>query len=74
MADVPDSKDKYLAVFNISEDDKAKTNVALKDLGFKKKVNVTELWSGKELGEFKDGFSPEVETHGAGMYRISPQK
>jgi hypothetical protein len=46
--------------------------VALTDLGLPGTVRIRDLWSHRELGEFKGGFAPEIPWHGAGLYRITP--
>jgi hypothetical protein len=71
VADVPGNKDKYLAVFNISEDNNLKAEIDLKELGFEEKVSIRDLWAHEDMGEFEVVFSPKVESHGAGMYKIS---
>jgi alpha-galactosidase len=75
VADVANSKDKYLAVFNAPA---SKTNLAvvkvpvkLADVGFAGKVQVRDLWQQKNLGAFTGEFAPEVPGHGAGLYRLS---
>ncbi|MQY78254.1 MAG: alpha-galactosidase [Bacteroidetes bacterium] len=70
VADIPGMSDKYLAVFNISEDSKFKAMVKLKELGFESVVSIHDLWRRKDLWKFKDGFSPAIEAHGAGLFRI----
>ena len=118
IADVPDSKDKYLAVFNLSPapppgrgrrggpvemadqaasatNAVASTNaaaiaeaaaakvkaklpasisVSLADVGFTGSVNVRDLWTHKDLGSFTGNFAPIINSHGAGLYRVSPTK
>jgi hypothetical protein len=75
VADVPDSKDKYVALFNAPA---AKTNmsaravpVRLAELGFSGKVGVRDLWRRQTVGEFTGEFAPELPAHGAGLYRLS---
>lgn len=48
--------------------------VALSDLGLNGEVNVRDLWSGKDLGKVKTEFTPNVDWHGARLFRISPAK
>ena len=72
-ADIPDSGDKYLAFFNIS-DTKGKLNIqsSWEQLGLKDSVyKVRDLWASKDLGIFTDGFSAYIPMHGAGLYKIS---
>ncbi len=48
-----------------------KIPVSLKELGFKGDCSITDLWSGKVLGKFSGEFAPEINRHGAGLYRIT---
>jgi len=70
IADGPDSKDKYLALFNTSNAT-ASVSVNLNELGFSGRVLIRDLWSGKYLPEAADSFAAELPTHGAGLYRLS---
>jgi alpha-galactosidase len=94
IADVPGSKDKYLALFNTSPAPvprgrpgapAAATNapatdalqprsvsVSLADLGFHGKVKVRDLWSHKNLGTVTGTFTQNINSHGAGLYRLRP--
>jgi hypothetical protein len=81
VADVPESKDKYVALFNIldgpiSKDGSSgiKVPLELTDLGFNGACRVRDLWRGTELGTFKSEFAPEINWHGAGLYRVSAQR
>lgn len=71
VAVIPDSQDKYVAVFNISEGDNPKTEINLTDLGFKSEVLIHDLWEGKEIGSFKTVFSPTVVAHGAQLFKVT---
>ncbi len=66
VADVPDSKDKYLALFN-TRGETARVPVKLSGA-----CRVRDLWQRQDLGEFKDEFAPEIASHGAKLYRLSP--
>jgi hypothetical protein len=68
-ADVPDSKDKYLAVFNRNPKQAMPVKIRLSDIGIKK-CKVRDLWSHKEIGEFANEFAPQINSHGAGLYRL----
>ena len=78
IADVPNSKDKYLALFNTQSKggtDLPKTanvKVNFDAMGIKGKAKVRDLWSHKDLGTFNGSFSREILQHGAGLYRITP--
>jgi hypothetical protein len=73
-ADIPDSKDKYLAFFNQWESrEPVNIKVRFDQLGLYSGVEykVRDLWSKKDLGKFKTEFSAPIPAHGAGLYRIS---
>lgn len=82
VADVPGSRDKYLAVFNTNDGPQPpahgagsmKVPVKLSDLGFTGSCRVHDLWSKRALGEFKGEFAPEINWHGAGLYRLSGRR
>ena len=64
-------KSKYVALFNQNEVDEP---VLLKfdQIGLKGKCTVRDLWTKKELGVFENEFAPQISSHGAGMYKITP--
>jgi alpha-galactosidase len=70
VADVPGSKDKYVALFNTGTETTSVT-LPLADIGFKGSVQVRDLWEKKDLEKVKDAFSPDIPSHGAGLYRVA---
>jgi hypothetical protein len=77
VADVPDSPDKYLALFNTRSPSAAETAAALPvtlpELGFSGEARVRDLWQNQDLGSVKIEFAPVIPAHGAGLYRIGPK-
>lgn len=71
VADIPGSKDKYLAVFNISDNPTLSKGIKLSDLGFTKSVQIRDLWNHSDLGSFSDIFLPDIVSHGAGMFKLT---
>jgi alpha-galactosidase len=76
VATVPDSPDKYLAVFNLqdkggSTESGASVPVKLRDLGFSGPCKIRDLWQHKDLDPVSDTFAPVLPWHGAGLYRVS---
>lgn len=70
-ADDPATGDKYLALFNASDKPGETTiTVGFEQMGLKGAHTVTDLWNGDKLGKFRDNFSAQINTHGAGLYRI----
>jgi len=69
IADEPGTGAKYLALFNTGEQTAA-IRIKLAELGFSKGAMITDLWSGKAMGKFSGEFAPELNKHGAGLYKI----
>ncbi len=70
IADVPNSKDKYLAVFN-TRDQATDVPVQIAQLGLSESIHARDLWSHKQIGSYKDTFAPNIPPHSAGFYRVS---
>ncbi|HZZ27665.1 MAG TPA: hypothetical protein VFE46_06620 [Pirellulales bacterium] len=86
-ADVPDSGDKYLALFNAQDakpdsdkQDSAKSDgdktgqeitVDLTALGFSGPCQVRDLWRHASLGAFTGKFAATIPYHGAGLFRVA---
>ncbi|WP_431924983.1 alpha-galactosidase [Micromonospora wenchangensis] len=71
VADVPDSGDRYVALFN-REGAAATVSVNLAELGIGS-ATATDLWSGAALGTSTGTFGRSLPAHGAGLYRLTPQ-
>ena len=69
-ADDPETGDKYLALFNASDQDASEISVKFEQLGLTGSHTVKDLWSGEKLGKFTLSFSRNINRHGAGLYRI----
>ena len=69
MADVPNEKAKYIALFNTgaATADVAVTSTQLDISG---SFRVRDLWSHTDLGSFETIFSASLLSHGSGMYKI----
>jgi alpha-galactosidase len=48
-------------------------SVRWKELGMGEKCAVVDLWKNKDLGVVETSFSPRIEPHGAGLYRVIEQ-
>ena len=55
-------------------EESAKVPVTWQELGFSGSVRVRDLWQKKDLGVFRDEFSPQLKSHASGLYRITPVK
>ena len=69
-ADVPNSTDRYVALFNRSGGT-ANVSASLADLGIGS-ATVTDLWSGANLGTATGTLTRALPAHGAGLYRLTP--
>jgi len=70
IAGVPGSKDKYLALFNISDINDVQVTVTLQELGVAAPYSVRNLWDKIPEGQFDQEFSAVLPAHGSGLYRI----
>jgi alpha-galactosidase len=70
VSHVSNSKDMYVALFNLSSNAK-NISVDFAELDYKKKVSVRDLWNKKDLGDFKNNYQQEINAHGAALIRIS---
>ena len=69
----PRHQGAYLAAFNL-RDSAATIPVKLGELGIGGAANVRDLWHRADLPMVRGQFSPRILAHGAGLYRLSPQK
>lgn len=67
----PETGEVYLALFNLSgQKEKNTISVDLNKLGFNTSCQVTELWSGEQLGSFSGQFVQSFEPHASGLYKL----
>ena len=69
VADVPGTKQKYVALFNLGESPE-EVAVTWRQLGLAGKLPVRDLWNKDNLGSFDKQFSARINPHGAGLFRI----
>jgi hypothetical protein len=69
VADVPGSKDKYLAVFNTG-DAPAPVPVELSTVRFTGDVAVRDLWARLTQDDARGTFAPVIPAHGSALYRL----
>lgn len=69
-ADVPQSRDKYVALFNLGDSETITVSVGWDAVGLSGRCVVRDLWAGKDLGEFSSLFSAEIPPHRSGLYRV----
>ena len=73
-ADVPESDDQYIAFFNTTSTNPKTVTLELADIGISGSVRVRDLWAKSDMGAFTESFSAEINSHGAGLYRLSPDE
>lgn len=83
-AEAREGEDRFVAQFNARSNDdpserplrpeRSPVSVAFADLGMRGKARVRDLWMREELGTFSEGFEQELPLHGAGLYRVSPER
>jgi hypothetical protein len=73
-ADASGSRDKYLAVFNMDDQSPAEVTVRWSELGLGEKCAVRDLWKKEDLGVVDAAFAPKIAPHGAGLYRVMPER
>lgn len=49
-----------------------KVSVTLDDLRLADGARIRDLWTHRDLGQFRGEFAPEIPFHGAGLYRLDP--
>jgi len=71
IADVPNSKDRYIAVFNLG-DEVANIELPWSKVGINAFIlQIRNLWTKTSLGE-KDRLLVTLRPHATALYRISP--
>ncbi|MGB7591906.1 MAG: alpha-galactosidase, partial [Terriglobia bacterium] len=72
VASVPNSRDKYLALFNLDDHAPATMRVKWTQLDLSGQCGMRDLWQHKDLGNRDGEVSVEVRPHGARLFRIHP--
>jgi hypothetical protein len=72
VASAPNSRDKYLALFNLDDHAPATMRVKWTQLDLSGQCSVRDLWQHKDLGNRDGEFSVEVRPHAAQLFRIHP--
>jgi hypothetical protein len=73
VADVPGGSEKYLAVFNVSDEaGPVEIKVSCNEVSRAQKCRVRDLWAGRNLGISQKEIVSAVNQHGARLYRVMP--
>ncbi|MGN6182006.1 MAG: glycoside hydrolase family 27 protein [Mucilaginibacter sp.] len=67
---VQNSKDLYVALFNLGDKD-ADVSLLFNKLGLGNKLKVRDLWKRSDLGVFSKSYHQEINKHGAALLRLS---
>jgi len=71
-SEIPGSRSKYLAVFNVGDQGPAGIRVEWKELGLPVSCAIRDLWARQEVGKARDGYTFPVAPHASGLYRLTP--
>jgi alpha-galactosidase len=69
ISDIPDSKDVYVGLFNISDSVK-NISLNLQSLGLKGKVVIRDLWKHENVGSYQRNYSAMMNAHASFLLRI----
>ncbi|HEY5139708.1 MAG TPA: hypothetical protein VIJ25_10395, partial [Methylococcales bacterium] len=73
IADIPDSCDKYVAAFNISDEtEPSQIPVVFAEIGLSSRCGVRDIWKKENIGIYDRMYSPLLEPHGVSFVRVSP--
>jgi len=68
---VPNSKDIYVALFNVSDKDQD-VSVDFSSVGLKSDIRVRNLWKKQTLGNYKNKYTASINKHGAVLLKLTP--
>lgn len=71
-ADAADSHDKYVALFNIGEELLTQIEVDVVTLGITGRYELSDLWTGADLGSFVGSIRQDVPRHCAKLLQLRP--
>ena len=69
----PCTGERYLALFNIGDDESMEVSVALSDLGISRKVTVTDMWSGakvRKIARGEEALTVTLKPHACALYKL----
>jgi hypothetical protein len=73
-AEAVGSPDRYVAVFNVGDRGPTRVRVDWPALGLPAKCRLRDFWEHKDMGTIEGGYAFEIQPHGSGLYRVSPEK
>jgi hypothetical protein len=72
VADVPGSRARYVAVFNVGDTAEEQVRIDWADLGLGRTCVVRDLWARGDVGTIDTGTVLRVKPHAAALYRLTP--
>ncbi len=72
IADDDSGSAKYLALFNLADQERKTIGLDFAQCALDSPVQVRDLWKREEMGKYEESFQFELPPHGAGLFRLSP--
>lgn len=69
-ADIPNSENKYFAVFNIGESNYDSLDISWSMLNLSGSYSITDLWSHSGMGTINNGFNIPLRPHASYLFRF----
>jgi alpha-galactosidase len=73
-ADAVGSQAKYVAVFNVGDQQPIDVRVEWRSLGLPARCALRDLWERKDLGVVEGGRAFRVAPHASGLYKVEPAR
>jgi len=73
QADIPGSPDRYFAFFNLDDASPWRFSTTCAQM-VGTHCAVRDLWEQKDVAVVGGAFAPRIEPHGAGLYRVTPER
>lgn len=70
LSDIPDSDNKYMALFNLSDIEK-EVRASFSSFKLRSSYNIRNLWKKEDLGKFKKSYSTTIPPHGSVLLKLS---
>lgn len=73
-AEGPETGERFIAVFNLSDADMNGLALNLGELGFSESQHVRDLWERRDIGNGLSTLSVDIKAHGTRLLRMTPGK
>jgi len=71
VADDSGTGAKYVALFNINDNNQDKIKVTWDSIGISGKYEILDLWKNKKIGKYKKEFEALINPHGCGFFKMT---